>query len=54
MAITKPCSEKCQMINIPRSRSTALMTLILSLLALYASLQGVFNKTLYLSIQMCF
>ena len=35
------------MISIPKSRLTAIMTLILSLLALFASLEGLLNKNIY-------
>lgn len=38
------------MINIQKSRLTAIMTLILSFLALYASLAGVLDKNLYTNV----
>ena len=47
MEIKETLSESCNMINIQKSRLTAIMTLILSLLALYASLTGVLDKNLY-------
>lgn len=47
MKIKKTLSESCNMINIQKSRLTAIMTLILSFLALYASLAGVLDKNLY-------
>ena len=47
MKIKKTLSESCDMINIQKSRLTAMMTLILSFLALYASLAGVLDKNLY-------
>lgn len=47
MKIEKTLSESCNIINIQKSRLTAIMTLILSFLALYASLAGVLDKNLY-------
>lgn len=47
MKIKETLSESYNMINIQKSRLTAIMTLILSLLALYASLAGVLDKNLY-------
>jgi len=47
MKIKETLCESSNMINIQKSRLTAIMTLILSLLALYASLAGVLDKSLY-------
>lgn len=47
MEVKKSLSEMYSIIKIKRSRIVALMTLLLSLLALYAALAGIFDKSLY-------